>query len=118
MSLNILADESLDFRIVIGLKNKGFNVISVLKDYQGISDSKVLDLARHFNAILVTEDSDFGEWIFAHKESGVSVIFLRYKSEEIKSIEGSLINLLDKYGSSLYGKFVALTVKKVRIREI
>lgn len=118
MPLNILADESLDFRIVTELKRQGFNVISVLKDYQGSSDRHVLELARQHNAILITEDSDFGEWIFAHKERGVSVIFLRYKANELKSIESSLINLINKYGGSLYGKFVVITVKKIRIREI
>jgi predicted nuclease of predicted toxin-antitoxin system len=118
LPLNILADESLDFRIVTELKREGFNIISVLKDYRGSSDKKVLELARQYNAILITEDSDFGEWVFAHKEKGISVIFLRYKVDELKNIKGSLINLLNRCGDSLYGKFVVITVKKVRIREI
>ena len=75
MHLKLLADESLDFRIVLKLREAGFETISVLKDYQGISDKKVLSLARQFNAILITEDSDFGEWVFAHKEKATGVIF-------------------------------------------
>ncbi len=50
-----------------------------MKEYQGISDKEVLNLAREFNAILITEDSDFGEWVFAHREKITGVIFLRYK---------------------------------------
>ena len=86
MPPDILTDESLDFRIVMELQKKGFHVISVLKAYQGSSDKKVLDLARQYEAILITEDSDFGEWIFAHQERGVSVIFLRYKAEEMQDM--------------------------------
>jgi predicted nuclease of predicted toxin-antitoxin system len=115
---DILADESLDFRIAMELQKKGFHVISVLKAYQGSSDKKVLDLARQHKAILITEDSDFGEWIFAHQERGVSVIFLRYKAEEMQDMVKILINFLNKYGDSLERKFVVITTKKLRIRKI
>ncbi len=59
MQLKILADEDVDFRIVTALKNKAFDVISVLRQYQGISDEEVIRLAKSFNALLLTEDSDF-----------------------------------------------------------
>lgn len=118
MPLKLLADESLDFRIVVNLRVAGFETISVLKDYQGISDKEVLSLARQFNAILITEDSDFGEWVFAHKEKVIGVIFLRYKPEDIQSISSSLIALINKHGGELYGKFTVVTVKKIRMRGI
>lgn len=68
MPLKILADESVDLRMVRDLISKGFEVISVLKDYQGIQDKEVLELAKRHDALLLTEDSDFGEWVFTHKE--------------------------------------------------
>ena len=118
MQLKLLADESLDFRIVTDLMKEGFDVISVLKNYRGISDKEVLNLAKTFKTILITEDSDFGEWVFAHKENDISVIFLRYKHEDIKEISSSLIKVIKKYNVELYGKFVVITVKKIRIREL
>ena len=54
--------------MVRDLISKGFEVISVLKDYQGIQDKEVLELAKRHDALLLTEDSDFGEWVFTHKE--------------------------------------------------
>lgn len=118
MQLKLLADESLDFRIVGNLTNEGFDTISVLKDYRGISDREVLNLAKKFKSILITEDSDFGEWVFAHKEKDISVIFLRYKPKDIDEISSSLIRVIKKYNAELYGKFVVITVKKIRIREL
>lgn len=118
MPLKLLADESLDFRIVSNLRGAGFEVISVMKEYQGISDKEVLNLAREFNAILITEDSDFGEWVFAHKEKITGVIFLRYKVWDFQNITSSLITLLNKYGTSLYGKFTVVTTKKIRMRSL
>ncbi|BCB97064.1 hypothetical protein JZK55_19860 [Dissulfurispira thermophila] len=118
MHLKLLADESLDFRIVLNLKEAGFEIISVLKDYQGASDRKVLELSKTFNAIIITEDKDFGEWIFAHKEKSIGVIFLRYNSTEFQKISSSLIILLKKFGTELYGKFTVVTIKKIRIRTL
>ncbi len=118
MGLKLLADECLDFRIVLNLRTEAFNTISVLKDYQSISDKEVLTLAKKLSAILITEDSDFGEWIFAHKERSTGVIFLRYKTEEVQNISSSLSWLLKNYGVELYNKFTVVTVKKIRIRTI
>ncbi len=118
MPLKILADESVDYRIVRKLNDAGFEVISVLKSYQGVSDKEVLELARKHKSLLLTEDSDFGEWVFAHKEKDASVIFLRYKLGEMENISVSLIKMLNEHGASLYGKFAVVTVKKIRIREL
>jgi predicted nuclease of predicted toxin-antitoxin system len=117
LHLKFIADESLDFGILNELRDKGFDVISVLKEYQGISDQKVLELARQYNAVIIIEDKDFGEWIFAHKERNASVIFLRYMPDDMKNISTSLIALINKYKTDLYGKFVVVTVKKIRVRE-
>jgi predicted nuclease of predicted toxin-antitoxin system len=114
----ILADENVDFRIIKDLRNKGFNVVSVLEDYRSISDKDILQLARDKKALLLTEDKDFGEWIFAHKEKSVGVIFLRYKADEYKEISKSLLGLLLKYGDFLYKKFAVVRVNKIRIREL
>lgn len=118
MQFKVLADEDVDFRIVAALKNSGYEVISVLREHQGISDEEVIGLAKRFNALLLTEDSDFGHWVFARKEREISVLFLRYDSKDQGLITDSLIKILKDYKASLYGKFVVITVKKVRIREI
>jgi len=118
LHLKLLADESVDFRIVRELMNKGFDVISVLKNYRGIPDKEVLELARQHNALFLTEDSDFGEWIFSHKEKNVSVIFLRYKPVDFENISNSVIRVLTEHDVSIYGKFVVITTKKIRIRDI
>ena len=118
MQFKILADENVDFRIVTALKNNAFDIISVLREYQGISDDEVIGLAKRFNALLLTEDSDFGHWVFARKEKDISVIFLRYENKELDNITKSLLKVLNSLGSSLYGKFVVITANKIRIREI
>lgn len=118
MQVKILADEDVDFRIVTSLRDKAFDVISVLREYQGIKDEEVIGIAKRSNALLLTEDSDFGHWVFARNEKEISVIFLRYKSKDVIKITDSLVKIITEYSSSLYGKFVVITANKIRIREI
>jgi len=66
---------NVDFRIIKDLRDKGFNVISILDDYRSFSDKEVLQLAMDKKALILTEDKDFGEWVFAHKEKNLGVIF-------------------------------------------
>jgi predicted nuclease of predicted toxin-antitoxin system len=113
-----LADENINFRIIKELRNNSFDVISILESHRGISDKEVLALARNYKALLLTEDRDFGILVFAFKEKNISVIFLRYNYTEVNNITISLIKVLNKYKLELYGKFVTITPKKVKIIEI
>ena len=66
----------------------------------------------------MTEDSDFGEWVFAHNESSIGIIFLKYHYRDLEKISQTLIDTLKKFKKELYNKFVVITPKKVRIRKI
>jgi len=114
----ILADESVDNRIVKRLRQENFEVISVLEECRSIPDKKVLEMAKEHHAILLTEDKDFGEWVFSYQERDVGIILLRYRPDDIERIFISLVLILNKYGDTLSNKFAVLKVKKIRIREI
>lgn len=89
-----------------------------MEKYRSIQDKKVLELARECESILLTEDSDFGEWIFSQREKSMGVIFLRYKPDDIEKISNSLIHVLNKYKDTLSNKFAVIKANKIRIREI
>lgn len=118
MKPRILADESVDYRIVKKLRDEGFEVHSILESHPGLPDKDVLELSANQPALLLTEDRDFGEWVFAHKVKSVGVVYLRYRSDEVMSISRSLIDLLSKNGDVFYKKFVVIRVDKIRIREL
>ncbi len=118
MNLNLVADENVDGRIMQGLRSAGFKVISVMEDIKGATDKEVIDFAKGYESILLTQDKDFGEYVFAHKIKGLSVILLRYKPEEIFSIIESLKKVLSSLKDRISGKFIVLSCRKIRIREI
>jgi predicted nuclease of predicted toxin-antitoxin system len=116
--LKLLIDESVDYRIVKKIKAFDFEISSVAEFASGIPDNEVLELSRKHDSILLTEDRDFGEWVFAHKQRNVSVVYLRYKATDLDKIIDSLLKILLHKGQNLYGKFVVITINKIRIREI
>lgn len=118
MPLKLLADESLDFRLIRHLRESGYNVESVAETNPSIADQKVLSWAFEEEALLLTEDSDFGEWVFAHRHPQTGVVFLRYQPIDIDQIFTALVTVLQRYGAALKHKFVVITVKKIRIREV
>lgn len=92
--------------------------MSVREHQAGIMDEEVIALSKNPARIILTEDKDFGEWVYAHQEQAISVIFLRYHFSEALEIRQILLNLLQDKGPELFGKFTTLTTRKIRIRSL
>ncbi|MBO9614414.1 MAG: DUF5615 family PIN-like protein [Dyadobacter sp.] len=82
----ILADENIDHGLIRAIRNAGFDVHSIYENNRGLSDEDIIDFSRNPPRIILTEDKDFGEWVFAHNISDISVIFLRYAFHETETI--------------------------------
>jgi len=121
MSLLILADEGLNGNIVRELREKGFNVDWILEIEPGISDEKIIELAKERHRSLITEDKDFGEWVFAHQIEGLTIIFLRYAKDDYPKVLKFLIELLKELEErplSTGNEFITINRNKVRRRKI
>jgi len=118
LPLKILADESVNFNIISQLRKLNYQIYSIIEERRGASDIVVLEYAKELNALLLTEDKDFGEWVFSYHIKNLSVILLRYRANEIQEIVNGLIRLLQIYGASIFGKFVVIRKNKYRVREL
>jgi len=67
--------------------------------------------------ILISEDKDFGEWIFSYHYTDETVILLRYDFKNLDMIINSLMQVLKK-NIYLENKFIVITEHKTRVREI
>ena len=114
----ILADENIDGKIIHTLREKGFSVFSIAEEHSGIKDREVISISRNPKRIILTEDKDFGEWVFAHKEAGLSVVFLRYHFQETDRIIEILTHLFSTLEDKLWHHFTTVTTDKIRSRKI
>lgn len=115
--MKFLVDESVEYRVVLHLKEKGFDIASVASDFPSLKDKRVLSKANKEGRILITNDKDFGELIFRQKLPHKGVILLRLSEETAQTKIEKLNSLLKNYGDKLKDNFVVVTKDKVRIRK-
>ena len=115
--IRFLADESCDFIVVKSLRLAGYDVVAVTESFPSASDIEVLIAAVEKNRILITEDSDFGEWVFAHREEMKGVLFIRFPGNVRSSLGEAVVLLIEKHGMDLVGNFTVLKPGRARIRQ-
>ena len=117
-TIRFLVDESCDFTIVRTLRACGYDVLATSEEFASASDLQVLGCAVDEKRIVLTEDKDFGEWVFAHKEEIYGVILIRYPAN-LRSKLGEAVNILvAEHGSDLVRSFTVLEPGQARIRKI
>lgn len=84
--IRFLVDESCDFIAVRALRTAGYDVVSVAESFPSTSDFDVLKAALHSERVLLTEDKDFGDWVFAHGEQITGVVLIRFPASVRKRI--------------------------------
>jgi len=115
--LKFLADESCDFSIVRSLRKANYDVNAIAEETPGISDLEVLKKARKEERILLTEDKDFGEWIYAHGSEISGVIFFRYPSSYRQHIAAMPHELIKLKKEELVGSFTVVEPGRFRVRK-
>src|SRR6478609_4654309 len=112
---SIVADESVDFRIVTELRKLGLNVYSISENKPGIKDSLVLDIAFEKGALLLTEDKDFGELVFRLQLKHHGVLLIRMS--KIPSNISAVATAISIHHHEMVGKFSVIDDSKIRIKD-
>lgn len=115
--ITFLADESCDFAVVRRLRASGYNVLAVAEEFPSAPDLQVLKRAVDEKRIILTEDKDFGEWVFAHREETYGVLLIRFPAN-LRSKLAQTVNLLvTQHGLDLIKSFTVLEPGRARIRK-
>ena len=114
----ILADEGLNGNLVRTLRADGYGVIWVKELNAGMADKDIIALAQQNNQIVITEDKDFGEWVFAHRLNGLTIIFLRYNKADYEVILSLLRTTLKSIEANGSNEFITINRNKVRRRKV
>lgn len=99
----LLLDENIGTLVAKTLRVQGYDVVSILEEEPGMSDSDVLNRA-------------FGRLIYLYSQRHAGVILLRLKDESSQNINYILSKILTDYGSRLIKKFITVSETKVRLR--
>lgn len=114
----IIADENLHQQFIDRLVADGFDLFSIRDELSGISDFEVASFAKYKQGLVITEDKDFGELVYAHNIRGISVVFLRYDKVDLDKITDVLLRIVSEYHGKTGNYFITITASKVRISQL
>jgi len=117
-TLSSLADENIDQRLLSSLRLAGISVYSVAESSPGITDEEVMRLSENLGALILTDDKDFAEMVFRKQRSCPGIVLLRLTGVDYSRKADQVIQVIDKCGSEMTGKFVVITVERVRIQKL
>lgn len=116
--MRFLADESCDFAVVRALRTAGNDVVAISEVAPGAEDAVVIDLALRGKRILLTEDKDFGQLVYAYGRNSSGVIFLRYPISAREKISKEVVKLVKRRKEKLAGDFVVVQPGRIRVRRV
>ncbi len=115
----IIADENLHQRIIDCLREKGYDVYAIRTEAGGVADTDVVQVAKRFQGILITEDKDFGELVYAHGIADVRIVFLRYDTKtELDLVIERLFQVLTNPEIVSGYAFITITARKIRVNRL
>jgi len=113
--VRFVADESCDFAVVRALRAAGHDVSAVAEIAPQLSDPKVLMLARDETRVLITEDKDFGELVYASKLRTSGVVLLRFPADARSAMAEATTVAVDSLGDKLLRRFTVIEPGRLRI---
>lgn len=113
--MRFVADEGCDFAVVRALRSAGHDVVAIAEISPAIEDSAVLNLARDQRRVLLTEDKDFGELLYARGEKSLGVILLRFPVGARGSMVDTVLDAVGRLRTKLQSRFVVLEPGRIRI---
>lgn len=116
--MKFLADENIEQPIVTALRKQGHNVLYAIDLPPGTADDDILTLAHRESRILITNDKDFGEFIFLQKKAVRGIILLRTITEDSSGKAELVTRLLRKYPDKISNHFVVMSESKIRFRQL
>ena len=114
-ALRFLADESCDFGVVKALRAEGYDVLALTEITTRSVDREVIAQAYQEKRILLTEDKDFGQLVFASQADMAGVILIRDPGNARKSLQETIVKLVHEKGDEIKHAFVVMQPGHIRV---
>jgi predicted nuclease of predicted toxin-antitoxin system len=112
--MRFLADESCDFSVVRALRSADHDVVAIAEVSPREEDDAVMERAARGGRILLTEDKDFGQLVYAKMQKTRGVIFIRFPAGVRRSLPATVVEVVRRRGQRLIGSFTVLQPGRVR----
>lgn len=114
--MNFVADECVDAAVARALRVAGHDVRYVAEQAPSIPDDAVLVEANARQAVLITDDHDFGELVYRLRQVYGGVMLLRLQRLSGEAHAGVVREVVERFGSELEAGFALVEPGSVRLR--
>jgi predicted nuclease of predicted toxin-antitoxin system len=90
------------------LRLAGHDVLAIAEIAKGAPDEEVMERAFKARRVLITEDTDFGELIYARGQPAHGVILVRFDSRVRRAKPAAVVEAVAKLDERLKGGFVVV----------
>ncbi len=113
--MRFLADESCDFAVVRALRGETHEVLAVAEAARGAKDPQVVRMAQEQGRVLLTEDKDFGWYVYAAGEGGLGVVLIRFPAGARSLLGNAVVEAVRSLGERLLRSFTVVEPGRVRV---
>jgi predicted nuclease of predicted toxin-antitoxin system len=113
--MQFVADESCARPVIRALRESGHDVLAIAEILAGATDEQVLARAVDEKRVLITEDRDFGELVYARGRPSAGVVLVRFQSRARHSKPATVVEAVAKLGVRLQQAFAVIEPGRVRI---
>jgi predicted nuclease of predicted toxin-antitoxin system len=113
--MRFLADESCDFSVVRILRAAGYDVLAIAELAPQTGDPEVIELSVREGRVLLTEDKDFGQLVYAGAHESNGVVLIRFPSTDRAELPNKALQAIRSLGDRLVGAFIVLEPNRIRI---
>ncbi len=110
-----MADESCAGPVIRALRAAGHDVIAIAETAKGVTDEAVIERALTGSRVLITEDRDFGELLYARGRTSAGVVFLKFDSRARRTKLQATVEAVAKLGDRLRNGFTVIEPGRVRL---
>jgi predicted nuclease of predicted toxin-antitoxin system len=113
--VELVADESCAGPVIRALRAAGHDVFAIAESASGANDEAVMARAFGEGRVLITEDRDFGELVYARGQSAAGVIFVKFPSQVRQAKPAAVVEALARLGARLREGFIVVEPGRVRV---
>ena len=113
--MKLLADESCAGPVILALREAGHDVLAIAEFDKGVADDEVMQRAISETRVVITEDRDFGELVYARGSGSPGVIFVKFHNRARRGKPSAVVEAVAKLGPRLRDCFAVVEPGRVRI---
>ncbi|MFZ0658445.1 MAG: DUF5615 family PIN-like protein [Candidatus Binataceae bacterium] len=113
--MEFVADESCAGPVIRALRTAGHDVIAIAEISKGISDEREMERAFGEGRVLITEDSDFGELVYARGRSSVGVVYVKFDNRARRAKPAAVVEAVEKLRERMRNGFAVVEPGRVRL---